>query len=58
MKVLNILLIICAFLLLFIGLETPNTTESEAPEIKHSINLEEFDPRPNIEKVIEELYPM
>lgn len=58
MKVLNILLIICAFLLLLIGLETPGPTEAENSTIKQSINFEEFDPRPNIVKVMEELYPM
>ena len=46
MRVLNILLIICACLLLFIGLQTPETSESTHQE------------RPNIEKVIDQLYPM
>lgn len=58
MKVLNIILIICAFLLLFIGLETPEPVEPNPSTIKHPINLEELDFRPNIEQVIDQLYPM
>lgn len=58
MRVLNILLIICACLLLFIGLQTPEISESTHQEIDHPLNLETFDPRPNIEKVIDQLYPM
>lgn len=58
MRVLNILLIICACLLLFIGLQTPETSESTHQEINHTLDLKTFDPRPNIEKVMKQLYPM
>ncbi len=58
MKVLNIILIICAFLLFFIGLETPEPVGLNPSTIQHPINLEELNLRPNIEQVIDQLYPM
>ena len=58
MKVLNTLLIICAFPLFFIGIETPVSVEPDISYLKHSTNLRELDLRPNIEQVINLLYPM
>ena len=58
MKVLNTLLIICAFLLFFIGFETPVSVEPDISYLKRSTNLRELDLRPNIEQVINLLYPM
>ena len=43
---------------IILGLQTPETSESTHQEIDHPLNLETFDPRPNIEKVIDQLYPM
>ena len=56
MKVLNTLLIICAFLLFFIGIETPVSVEPDISYLKRSTNLRELDLRPNIEQVINLLY--
>lgn len=58
MKVLNIILIICAFLLFFIGSEIPVSVEPDTSYLKSSTNLEELDLRPNIEQVIDQLYPI
>ena len=58
MKLLNTLLIICAFLLFFIGIETPVSVEPDISYLKRSTNLRELDLRPNIEQVINLLYPM
>lgn len=58
MKVLNTILIICAFLLFFIGIETPVSVEPDISYLRRSTNLEELYLRPNIEQVIDQLYPM
>ena len=58
MKLLNTLLIICTFLLFFIGIETPVSVEPDISYLKRSTNLRELDLRPNIEQVINLLYPM
>ncbi|MDE5977112.1 MAG: hypothetical protein K2G70_01420 [Turicibacter sp.] len=60
MKVLNSILIICAILLFFIGIKTPASfKEVETPTTKYTIlDIQKIDPRPNIEKVIDDLYPM
>ncbi|MGL4338230.1 MAG: hypothetical protein ACRCST_15205 [Turicibacter sp.] len=58
MKVLNGLLIVCALLLFFIGIET----KPQEPALDSIIKLENplfhADLRPNLEIVIDQLYPM
>ena len=46
------------FTIIYRTFQTPETSESTHQEIDHPLNLETFDPRPNIEKVIDQLYPM
>lgn len=61
MKVLNIILIICGLLLFFIGIETeaPQTpTTTDFSHLYQQLNDNIIDLRPNIEQVIDQLYPM
>lgn len=61
MKVLNIILIICGLLLFFIGIETEAPTTSATQDFSHlseQLNNNLIDLRPNIKKVIDQLYPM
>lgn len=60
MKVLNIILIICGLLLFYIGLQSDTltlSTSSEFSSLRHQLETEDIDLRPNIEKVIDELSP-
>lgn len=61
MKVLNTILIICGLLLFYIGLQadtqTPSTSSSFS-SLEHQLETGDIDLRPNITKVIDELYPM
>ncbi len=52
------MLIIYALLLLVIGLETKPPVDSNTSPIKQSFNIDSLDTRPNIEKVMTQLYPM
>ena len=61
MKVLNSILIICGLLLFYIGIQSDSPDTPITPtfsSIKQQLEQNEIDLRPNIEKVIDQLYPM
>lgn len=61
MKVLNIILIICGLLLFYIGVQTDSPDTTTMPtfsSLKQQLEQNKIDLRPNIEKVIDQLYPM
>jgi len=61
MKVLNSILIICGLLLFFIGIKTDSPDipiEPTFSSLKQQFEQSEIDLRPNIKKVIDQLFPM
>lgn len=61
MKVLNSILIICGLLLFYIGLQADTLTPSTSADfssLKYQLETGDTDLRPNIIKVINELYPI
>lgn len=61
MKVLNTILIICGLLLFYIGLQADTQTPSNSSDfssLRYQLEKGDIDLRPNIIKVIDELYPM
>lgn len=61
MKVLNSILIICGLLLFFIGIKTDPPDIAIDPtfsNLKQQFEQNKIDLHPNIEKVIDQLYPM